>query len=158
MKQRMWKAEIAKIIIVITIFAKPSIMNVWQGSEHVSGSENAKILDIPEFWICLWGSQYTRALNISGLHRALNVHKYFFDMPDHVWICLNMAKYAWIFLNMLEYAEIYVNVPELLLLYIHVSILFRVYLNAVTFFIKVYSLRKIRLFSCCWKYLICFLF
>ena len=84
-------------------------MNVSPGSEHASGSEYANILDILEFWICVWGSEYTRNLNISGLHRALNVPKYFFDISDHVWICLNMAKYAWIFLNILEYAQIYVN-------------------------------------------------
>ena len=84
-------------------------MNVSPGSEHASGSEYANILDILEFWICVRGSEYTRDLNISGLHRALNVRKYFFDMSDHVWICLNMAKYAWIFLNILEYAQIYVN-------------------------------------------------
>ena len=38
----MWKADTAK-----TIFEKRSLLDVWQGSEHTSGSEYVRVWNIP---------------------------------------------------------------------------------------------------------------
>ena len=101
------------------------------------GSEYARVLNISESWICLWfwiwqgseqtsvlnkrgfwiyqgseyasGSEFARVLNMSGLHRVLN-------MPEYAWLWL--TEYAWIYLNMPQYARIYLNLPGRLLFYI----------------------------------------
>ena len=78
---------------------------IYQGSEYPSGFEDARVLNIPRFWICLWfwicqGSEYTRVLNMSGLHSVLNI-------PDYVW--LNMPRYIWICRNMRECAQTCLN-------------------------------------------------
>ena len=70
-----------------TVFAKCSIADVWQGSEHawvseyVSHSEYASVLNILQFWVCP-GSEYS-----------------WIYLTDS-WICLIMARYATIFVNM----------------------------------------------------------
>ena len=51
---------------------KRSIVDVWQGSEY------ARVLIISEFWIYhdseyASGTEYTKALNIPGLQRVLNI-------------------------------------------------------------------------------------
>ena len=86
-----------------------NIQGSWitQDSVYVFGSECARVLHIPELWICLWfwicdDSEYTRVLNMLGLHR-LRI------CLNNSWIYLNMPDYAWICLNMIEYAEICVN-------------------------------------------------
>ena len=55
----MWKADVAKIIIALTIFAKHSIVDVGQGSEFTNqrykytyGSEYDRVLNIQGFWVC----------------------------------------------------------------------------------------------------------
>ena len=60
---------------------------ICQGSEYASGFEYARILNIPEFWICQGFTGFRICLNNS-------------------WICLNMSDYVWIFLNLPEYAWI----------------------------------------------------
>ena len=53
----------------VAVFAKRSIIDVWQCSEYVSDSKYAMVLNmllvlnISGFWIC-HGSKYARVLNI----------------------------------------------------------------------------------------------
>ena len=122
---------------MLTIFAKRSIIDVWQGSEYALGSEHAKILDIPGFWICLGGSEHSRVLNISVLHRPLNMSEGAWIFPWYAWLCLNVPEYGVICVK-------YLIVPEWHLFYMS-PFSFFVYLNAVIFFNKVYSLRNMRL-------------
>ena len=49
----------------LTIFAKRSIVDFWQGSKYVSSSEYASDLNIQGFWICQC-SGYTRVLSMPG--------------------------------------------------------------------------------------------
>ena len=46
---RQW---IGKIIIALTIFAKHSILNLWEGSEYVSSFKHVRVLNIPGMSIC----------------------------------------------------------------------------------------------------------
>ena len=69
------------------------------------GSEYFGILKMSGFWIYQGseyasGSEFASVLNMSGLHKALNV-------PDHVWlcltgICLDMSENSGICMNMSE--------------------------------------------------------
>ena len=68
------------------------------------GFEQARVLNKPGFWIYqvseyASGSEFASVLNMSGLHRVLN-------MPE----CLIMS--GWICLEMSEYAGICVNKPK----------------------------------------------
>ena len=62
------------------------------------------VLNMPEFWI-YQGSEYAscfeynRVLNMTVLHRIQN-------MPDYVWICLNMSAYVGIGVNLSKSAWI----------------------------------------------------
>ena len=58
---------------------------------NISGSECARVLDIPQFWICQ---------SYIGFRISLNNFWIFVNMPDYVWICINMPEYARIFVNM----------------------------------------------------------
>ena len=59
-----------------------------QGSECASGFEYARILNIPEFWICQGYTEFRICLNDSWI--CLN-------MPEYTWICLNLPK--WLLFN-----------------------------------------------------------
>ena len=67
-------------------------MDIWQGSECVSGSEYARVLNILGFW---------KWQGCTGFKMSLN----------NSWICLILPGHAWIFMNMPEYAGICVNLP-----------------------------------------------
>ena len=78
------------------------------------GSEWARVLNIPRFWIRFWfwicqgseyasGSEFAGVLNMSRLHRVLNMPKYaWLCLAEYVSICLNLLGYAWICLNCLN--------------------------------------------------------
>ena len=77
------------------VLNKPGIW-IYQGSEYASSSEFARILNtrlvlnLPGFWIRV------RVLNISGLHRVLNMSEYsWLCLAEYAWICLNIPKSAW---------------------------------------------------------------
>ena len=98
-----------KIIIVSSCFSKQSIVDVWQDSEYVSGSEYHTILDmslvlnVPQFWI------YPRVLNMpldlnmpgfsiyqsSEYSKVMQGSEYAWLIPEHTGICVNMPKSAW---------------------------------------------------------------
>ena len=83
---------------------------IYQGHEYAPGSEYARVLNKPGFWIsqvseytkvliCVWfwicqGSEYVRVTQDS----------------EYTWICLIMSR--WICLDMSEYAGIWVNMPK----------------------------------------------
>ena len=71
-----------------------------QGSEYASGFEYAKILNIPEFWICL---------DFTGFKICLNNSRICLIMSGYVWICLNIPQYAWICLNLPEWFLFYMS-------------------------------------------------
>ena len=81
------KNNLQKILQLLTIFAKCSIIDVWQGSEYASVSD----------------FEYTRVLNTLGLYRILNMPQYARIIFEHSWICLNMPKYVWVCLNLSEW-------------------------------------------------------
>ena len=58
---------------------------IYQGSDYASDFEYARILNVPEFWICQGYTGFRICLNNS-------------------WICLIMSGYVWICMNMYEYA------------------------------------------------------
>ena len=66
---------------------------IYQGSEYAFGFECTRILNIPEFWIC---QGYT-GFRICRINSC---------------ICLNMPDYVWISLEMPEYAGTCVNMPK----------------------------------------------
>ena len=110
-KWRMWKVDIAKTIWEIncksngqTVFIKCSIVDVWQGSEYALVSD----------------FEYTRVLNLSGLHRVLNMPECAQIIFEHTWICLDNF---WTYLNMPKYVWICLNLPEWLLFYFPILIL-----------------------------------
>ena len=82
-----------------------------QGSEYTKVLNTRLVLNLPVFWIRVWfwiyqsseytsGSEFARVLNMSGLHRVLNMSDYvWLNMPGYVWICWDMRKYAKISLN-----------------------------------------------------------
>ena len=67
----------------LTIFAKRSIVDAWQGFEYTPGSEYALVLDMPDLWI-YQGFEYARVTH--GSEYVLN----------NSWICPIMPEYAWI--------------------------------------------------------------
>ena len=82
-----------------------------RGSEYIKVLNTRLILNMPWFWIRFWfwicqgseyasGSEFARVLNMSELHRVLNMSDYvWLNMPGYVWICRNMREYAKICLN-----------------------------------------------------------
>ena len=95
------------------VLSIPSVLNIsgfWigQDSEYVSGSECARVLDIPEFWMPL-------VLNMPGFWirqsseyaRVTQGSEYIWIIPEYVWICLIMSGYVWICMNVPEYAWIF---------------------------------------------------
>ena len=94
---------------VLTIFTKCSIIGVWQCSEYASGSQYARVLNIPlgsqhphilVFWLCsafsiCQSSEYTRILNMLGFWKC-KVH----TGPEYTWLCQDIPEYAWIYLNL----------------------------------------------------------
>ena len=64
--------------------------------------------DTSGFWVCQ-SSKYTRVPNILGLHRVLNVHEYFWLIPEYARLYLIMSEYAGICGDMREYTKIYLN-------------------------------------------------
>ena len=73
---------------LLTIFAKCSIVHVWQGSEYASVSD----------------FEYTRVLNMPGVRQGF---EYAWIIFEHAWIFLNMPKYAWMCLNLPEWQMFY---------------------------------------------------
>ena len=75
-KQRRWKADVAKIIIIcennyqlLNIFVQCCVIDVWQVSEFASDSEYPRFVNIPLFCICqdsayAASSAYARVFNI----------------------------------------------------------------------------------------------
>ena len=65
--------------------------------------EHTRVLNIPRLWICFWFRPslicLTRFLNMSGLHRVLNM-------------LVNMSAYAYIYLSMTEHVWIYLHQPK----------------------------------------------
>ena len=79
----------------ISILNIPGV-RIAQDSEYISGSECARFLNIPKFWICQ---------DFSGSRICLNT----------CWICrqcLIKFEYVWTFLNVPIYAWICLNLPE----------------------------------------------
>ena len=58
-----WKADLVKI----TIFAKRSIVDAWEGSKYVSVSD----------------FEYNRVLNMPGLNMVLNMPEEFLNVPEY---------------------------------------------------------------------------
>ena len=94
--QRSKVERFGKIITIFTIFAKNTILNLWEGSQYVSGVEYVIVLNIPKFSLIWRGSDYLsgcnngKVLNITGF-RVCQVSAY-----------ASVAKgseYAWIWLN-----------------------------------------------------------
>ena len=77
--------------LLLTIFAKHSIVDVWQGFEYIPGSEYAVVLNMPVFWI-YQGFEYARVTH--GFKYVLNNSWICLIMPEYVWICLNSWN-AW---------------------------------------------------------------
>ena len=91
-----WEIDVFRIrskMDFLTIFAKNSVLNLWEGSEYVSGFEYVRVLNIRKFslmtgfWICvgvrLWkGSEYSRFPCMSGFCVCKHWTRF--------WICLNM--------------------------------------------------------------------
>ena len=79
----------------IRVMNMPLVQNVpgfWtnQGSEYIKVLNTRLVLNLPGFWIRV------RVLNISGLHRVLNMSEYsWLCLAEYAWICLNMPKSAW---------------------------------------------------------------
>ena len=113
--------KLAKIIIAVSYFSKRSIIDVWQGSEYVSGSEYPRAVNSPGFWICLWfwmcySLGYTRVLNMSLIlnmlafwlyqsseyARVTQGSEYVWIILEYAWLCLALSGYAWISRNMYE--------------------------------------------------------
>ena len=68
--------NLAKQVLLLTIFAQRSIVDVWQGSEFASGPEYPKALNIRLFWICqdsayVYGSEYASVLNTAKSWKLL---------------------------------------------------------------------------------------
>ena len=77
----MWKADIAKITVICIIIVVVTCY-LWKGSEHASGTE------------------YVRVLNIPWLQNVMNMSEYAWIIPGYPWIRWN----AWLSQNMDEYA------------------------------------------------------
>ena len=141
-----WYCEnnLQKQLQLLTIFAKCSILDVWQGSGYGS---------ISDF-------EYTRVLNMLGLHRVLNIPEHTWIISGHAWIRLNVSKYVWMCLNLPYWFLFYfpIVIPCLLE---HVVSYFHVYtkLEAIVWRIWGFFLEeaKFDFFYSNWKYLICFL-
>ena len=130
------------------------------------GFEQTKVLNKPVFWIYQGSeyassSQFARVLNMSVLHRVLNMPEYaWLCLTEYVWICLNMPGYAWICLNLPEWLFVLyfpIVIPYLLE---GVVIYFNIYTKLevlVWMKLRLFSWRHTIWFSCC-KYFICFLF
>ena len=116
---------LVKIIVAVSCFSKRSIVDIWQSSGYVSGSEYPTILnmslvlnvpvflDILRFWICLWfsicqDSEFTRVLNMRG-------YTEFRMCLNNSWICLNMSVCVWMWWNT---HWLCLKLPEWLLFYI----------------------------------------
>ena len=84
MKSWYSKNNLSRSFKPLTILAKRSILDIWQGSEYVFNTE------------------YTWVLNMPGLCKVLN-------MPE----CLKIPKYAWLSLSMPEHVWICHNMPKL---------------------------------------------
>ena len=82
---------------LLTIFAKCSIVHVWQGSEYASVSN----------------FEYSRVLIMPGVRQGSEYARIIFE---HAWIFLNMPKYAWMCLNLPEWQMFYfpIVIPYLL--------------------------------------------
>ena len=85
------KNNLQKELQLLTIFATYSIVDIWQGSEYA----------------CISNFEYTRVLNMLGLHRVLNMPQYAWIIVEHAWISLNLPKYMWVCLNLLEWLLFY---------------------------------------------------
>ena len=105
-KSRTWKADIAKLILAFNYFWKHSIVDVWQvfGCARVL-NEYLRVSNTPGFWICQ-DSEYTRVLNMSALHRVLNMNEYVWIIPEYTWLDLNMSEYVRICKNMCVFIQI----------------------------------------------------
>ena len=97
------------------VLSMPLVLNIqrlWiaQECEYVSGSEYARVLNIPGFWVCLWFWK-VRIVNIPEFWICQGYTGFRIHMNNY-WICLNMPDYVWICMNMPEYAGICVNMPK----------------------------------------------
>ena len=127
---------------------------IYQGPEYASGSEYARVLNKPGFWIS-HGSEYVRVTQGS----------------EYAWICLIMSD--WICLDLSKYAVICTNMPKSawVAFVLYFPIVIPCLLERVVTYFNVYTKlevlvwKKMRLFSWrhtiwfnSWMYFIWFLF
>ena len=72
-KNNLWKQ-----LVLLTIFTKCSIIDIWQGSKCASVSD----------------FECTRILNMLGLQKLPNMTEYAWIISDYAWICQNMCECA----------------------------------------------------------------
>ena len=164
----MWKADTAKIIVVVDYFCKMLHLRclTWF-SEYPLGSEYTRVLNMPRFWIYR-GSECARVLNMA---LVLNMSGFGWCQdkkgPEYAWI---IPEYPQICLNILKYVKIGMDMPKSTCMdfALHVHIIIPCLLECmINFFNKSHSLKEhetvflkrqnVILFVG-WKYLICFLF
>ena len=68
---------ILAVIIAVNYFCKTLHLDIWQGSEYVSGFE------------------YIRVLNMPRLCRVVNMSEYVWIIPEYTWLSLNMPEHIW---------------------------------------------------------------
>ena len=94
-------------MFTLTVFEKSSSLDIWQNSKYALGSIYAKVLNISRFWIwsyykyALSSPKYARLLNMSRIHRVLNMRGYTrcYNMNEYpglsliiIWRCVNMLE------------------------------------------------------------------
>ena len=150
----MWKADIAKIIIAVYYFSKMLHHGcltgfqvrfgpwIYGGSEYVSGSKYARVLNITGFWTCQ-DYEYARTTQSSRYAWiCLNMPELFLNRPDSSRVCLNMSEYMWMCLNMSEWLLLYMSLLQPLV-YLNTWLLilmkFKIWRNILAFGAKVTS-------------------
>ena len=79
---------ILAVIIAVNYFCKTFHLDIWQGSEYVSGFE------------------YIRVLNMPRLCRVVNMSEYVWIIPEYNWLSLNMPEHIWTCQSMPKSARI----------------------------------------------------
>ena len=79
---------------------------IWLRFWVCQGSEHARLLNIPGFWICI--HRYIQGICIQGTKydRVTQDSEYVWIIPEYAyyaWICASIPKYAWIYLNLPEW-------------------------------------------------------
>ena len=88
-------STLEKELYLLTIFAKSSVLNLWEDSEYVSGFKCVRVLNIHKFLLiwegsdCPSGCNYGRILNIPGFwvcHWQILVYASIEQSSEYVWI------------------------------------------------------------------------